>query len=413
MLAIAPSAVNAATDPADSINQLGLDLLRAHSRAGPPGNQLLSPYSIQLALAMAYAGADGATRQEMSRVLHLANDPAQVARGYSALSAALAEVQSRSRASAQEARRQGGDRDVIELNVANRLFTQDGYALRLEFTALLRDEFQAPLQALDFRRAPEPSRLEINAWVAGATRDRIRDLVPAGAIDDTTRVVLANAIYLKAPWDEPFEKRSTEPEPFWITPNSKSPVPTMSQRDRLGHDQRDGFTALALPFAGGDLQFLVLLPDARDGLAALERSLTAKQLAACTTLKKRDVIVHLPRLKLEPPVVQLGETLRSLGMTTAFDQPQGSANFDRMAPRTPDDYLAISEVVHRTWLALDEEGAEAAAATAVVMVTLAASAPVKPPPPPIEVRVDHPLLFAIQHVASGACLFLGRVTDPR
>ena len=111
---------------------------------------------------------------------------------------------------------------------------------------------------------------------------------------------------------------------------------------------------------------------------------------------------------MEPPLLQLGETLRSLGMTTAFDVPEGTANFDRMATRKPEDNLFISEVFHKTFLTLDEQGTEAAAATAVAVAVAGRSTP----PPSIEVRVDHPFLFAIQHRPSGACLFLGRMTDP-
>jgi serpin B len=147
-----------------------------------------------------------------------------------------------------------------------------------------------------------------------------------------------------------------------------------------------------------------------EGLANLEKGLTARDLADCARLNSLEVILHLPKFKLEPPAMALGRELRTLGMKTAFDQPRGSANFDRIAPRRPDDYLCISEVFHKTFLSLDEKGTEAAAATAVAMVTASA---VREKPKPIEVRVDRPFLFAIQHRASGACLFLGRLSDPR
>ena len=107
----------------------------------------------------------------------------------------------------------------------------------------------------------------------------------------------------------------------------------------------------------------------------------------------------------------LADKLKTLGMKTAFDQPRGSANFDKIAPRKPNDYLAISEVFHKTFIAVDEKGTEAAAATAVAMAAMAGIE--KPPPPPIEVKVDRPFIYAIQHVPSGACLFIGRVSDPR
>jgi serpin B len=134
-------------------------------------------------------------------------------------------------------------------------------------------------------------------------------------------------------------------------------------------------------------------------------------LAGCAKLEARDVDLHLPKFKLEPPTIALAETFQALGMKTAFDVPRASANFDKIAPRKPNDYLYISNVFHKTFIAVDEKGTEAAAATAVVMMRATAIA--RPKPPPVEVKVDRPFVYAIQHVPSGVCLFLGRVTDPR
>ncbi|HSS17092.1 MAG TPA: serpin family protein, partial [Candidatus Dormibacteraeota bacterium] len=139
--------------------------------------------------------------------------------------------------------------------------------------------------------------------------------------------------------------------------------------------------------------------------------LSADMLAGGAKLQTRDVDLHLPKFKLEPPTMLLAEKFEALGMKTAFDKPQGSANFDKMAQRTPKDYLYISQIFHKTFIAVDEKGTEAAAATAVAM--MAGTALRSPPPPPIEVKVDRPFIYAIQHVPSGVCLFLGRVTDPR
>ena len=145
------------------------------------------------------------------------------------------------------------------------------------------------------------------------------------------------------------------------------------------------------------------------GLAAVEKGLTAATLADLAKMPPRPVNLHLPKFRIEPPTVELSEVFIALGMKTAFDQPAGSANFDRMAPRKPDSYLCISKVFHKTFLALDEKGTEAAAATAVVMMEATAAFE---RPQPVELKVDRPFLFAIQHAPSGACLFLGRVTDP-
>ena len=183
----------------------------------------------------------------------------------------------------------------------------------------------------------------------------------------------------------------------------------MTQRNEFPYRKGDGFSMLQLPYSGDEILFLIILPDKVDGLAMVETKLTPSLLGGATKWEQRDVTLYLPKLKLEPPVLPLGQTLQALGMKTAFDKPPRSANFDRMAPRRPNDYLALSEVFHKTFLKLDEEGTEAAAATALQMVTLGIHEPKKA----IEVKVDHPFLFAIQQQSSGACLFLGRVTDPR
>src|SRR5260370_24793888 len=185
----------------------------------------------------------------------------------------------------------------------------------------------------------------------------------------------------------------------------------MRKRDeRFGYAKREGYSAVSLPYAGNDLQFLVLLPEDLNGLRAFESKLSAEMLAQCAKLEERDVDLHLPKFRIEPSTITLAEKLEALGMKTAFNQPRGSANFYRMAPRKPDDYLYISQVFHKTFIAVDEKGTEAAAATAVAM--MAATALIERPPP-IEVKVDRPFLYAIQHVPSGVCLFLGRVTEPR
>jgi serpin B len=247
--------------------------------------------------------------------------------------------------------------------------------------------------------------------VAEQTRDRIRDLIPPNGLDATTRLILANAIYLKAPWASEFSDASTKPGPFHVRGGAPVDVPTMHQREGLHYAKRKGFAAVALPYVGDDLQFLILLPDDVNGLRRLESKITADMLTQYARMEEKSVELYLPKFKLEPPTVALSQKLQALGMKTAFDVPRGSADFDKMAPRKPDDYLYISEVFHKTFIAVDEKGTEAAAATAVAMMTMV-GIPEKQPEP-IVVKVDRPFLYAIQHVPSGACLFLGRVTDPR
>ena len=277
----------------------------------------------------------------------------------------------------------------------------------------MKQNFGGAFEPVDFIADPAAATQHINKWVADQTRERIRDLIPLRALDKTTRLVLANALYLKAPWANEFSQNATQPEPFFIHGGGAPvDVPMMRKTDKhFGYARHERFTVVSLAYAGNDLQFLVLLPDEINGLRALESKLTADMLASCAKLEKRDVDLYLPKFKLEPPTITLAEKFKALGMNSAFDKPQGSANFDRMAPRKPNDYLYISQIFHKTFIAVDEKGTEAAAATAVAM--MAGSALRSPPPPPIEVKVDRPFVYAIQHTPSGVCLFLGRVTDPR
>lgn len=395
---------------APAINQLGLDLLRALPAEQLQGNPLLSPYSIETALALAYVGADARTREEMRRVLHLPTDDAAALAGFSTLQVQLVAVCEQSKQRAEHGKHYGEILPPIELNIANRVFAQSGFALNSAFTATLREHFNSDLVSLDFRRQVEPSRMRINDWVGHETRDKIRDLIPAGGVTADTRAVLANALYLRAPWESPFMERLTSPQTFWAGGATEQRVPSMVKRAHFGFAKRAGHTAISLPYAGGGLQLLILLPDDRTGLAALRQHATANLLVEGAHLPSREIVLHLPKFKIAGPTVRLGDLLAKLGMPTAFDRPLGSADFSRMAPRTPQDYLCFSEVFHKTFLELDEKGTEAAAATAIAMRAGAAMGPKTPPP---EVHIDHPFLFAIQHVESGACLFLGCVNDPR
>jgi serpin B len=394
---------------AKATNELAVDLQR--QLATGDENLCVSPYSIESALAMTFAGADGETRTEMARVLHLTNDRA-VPASFALLQNSLEAMSAKTAEQVKQSRQSGGPSEPITLNFANRLFAQKGYAFRPAFLMQLTHNYGAAFEPLDFVADAGGATQHINKWVADQTRDRIRDLIPKGALDKTTRLVLANALYLKAPWASEFSEKATKPEPFHIRGGAPVDVPMMRKTDKhFGYAKRDGYTVVSLPYVGNDLQLLIFLPAEVNGLHAVESKLTGETLAGCAKLDTRDVDLHLPKFKLEPPTMALAEKFEALGMKTAFDKPQGSANFDKIAPRTPKDYLYISQIFHKTFVAVDEKGTEAAAATAVAM--MAGAALRSPTPPPIEVKVDHPFVYAIQHVPSGACLFLGRVTEPR
>lgn len=401
-------AIAAQADPstaARSLNTFGLDLHRRLA-AETGGNLVTSPWSIETALAMTYGGAAGQTRTEMARVLHLAQDDAAVHTGFAALTADLRALAEKSRARVEEAGGRGGPTTPLTLTAANRLFGQEGYAFAKPFLDLAAETYGAPLQLMDFRKAPEPARQTINSWVEKETRERIKDLIPPLAITADTRLVLVNAVHLKAPWAREFDY---EPgAPFHVNGTEQITTPGLFHEGAYGYLPLPGGAAVTVPYAGGGLQFVLFVPEARDGLAAMEKSLTPETLAAAARAETRPVKLHFPSFKLDPGRVLLSKNLIAMGMPSAFDVPPGSADFSGMAPRQPGDSLCIGEVVHQAFIAVDKYGTEAAAATAVITVRMVARQS-----EPLEVRVDRPFAFAIQHVPTGACLFLGRVTDPR
>lgn len=374
-------------------------------------NALISPYSIQSAMAMAYAGADGVTREEMARVLHYPKDDAEPHRSFAALRLVLEKALNTEELRIKKLKRGFPELKVnpLTLTVANRLFGQTGYDFRTGFLTLLNDTHAAPFVPLDFVHESAAATEQINRWVEEQTKHRIREVVPPGALNGLTRLVLVNTIYMKAGWSHPFEAHSTKPETFFVNGRTKEEVPMMHLREELAYAKGTGCSVLALTYTEGAIRFLIFLPDRTDGLAALEKSLTAQVLAASFKWDVSEVNLQLPKFKLDPPLLPLAAELQKVGMKTNFDQPPGSANFYRMAPRRPDDYLSLSQVFHKTFLNLDEQGTEAAAATVVEAMSYGIDEPKKP----MIFKVDHPFLFLIQHVESGACLFLGHVTDPR
>jgi serpin B len=407
-LAVSASAAESET-AAQAVNSLGLDL---HRQMPKTGNVCLSPYSIQSALGMTYLGASGVTQEEMARVLHLPKDKEALGESFAALNEALEEARENSAKQVAQSKKYGGPAEALKLQVANRLFGQKGYEFRPAFLSGVKSHFGAPMELMNFIKDHDGERQEINGWVEKQTQKRIRDLIPEGGLSADTRLVLVNALYFKAAWSDDFNELATAPKPFHANgAKSTVEVPTMGKQEHLRYLNGSGFQAVTLPYAGNDLHFLLIVPDDINGVSAVEKKLTPETLLACAKAEYREVILHLPKFKITPPTVPLGEVLQKMGMTTAFDKPEGSADFDAMAPKKPDDYLCISEVFHKTFIELDEKGTEAAAATAVAMVYAVSAAP--PPEKPIDLKADRPFLFAIQHAKSGACLFFGRVSDPR
>lgn len=354
-----------------------------------PGNLFVSPYSVSTALAMTYAGARGNTETQMAHVLRFGTDQAQLHSAFGAL---------------QRQFNQANQQKGIELRLANALWAQQGHPFLPAFLNLGKSEYQASLKLADFRTGAEAARREINGWVAQKTKDKIKDILPPGSLDEATRLVLANAIYFKGVWAEPFFTAETSPQPFHLTANRQFDVPLMHHFGGFKYMENDSLQAVELPYAGHELSLVALLPRKTDGCGALEGQLSAALLSRCIEqMRSQKVVVFLPRFKMESKF-ELRDTLGKMGMPEVFGP---AANFSGL-DGTRD--LCISKVFHKAWVAVSEEGTEAAAATAVTMDLK--GAPMNPPPPPPVFRADHPFIFCIRDTRSGSLLFLGRVADP-
>ncbi len=358
------------------------------------GNVLFSPYSIFSALAMSREGARGETARQMDRALHTSGE--SLAQPSGSLAAAL-EPESVLK---DRWDRSAGKVPAYELSVANALWGQEGLSFEVPFLDALEKGFGAPLQRIDFRRSEE-ARSRINRWVEKNTKGRIQDIVPPPLPTPETLLALANAIHFKAQWEEQFRRRSTEDAPFAVSESRQVSVPMMRQVETHGYAELEGGQLLELAYRGAQTSMVILLPTRVDGLPELERRLNGDTLAGwLRSAKATRVAVQLPRFEFTTPS-ELLEPLRKLGMEHAFDVRQ--ADFRGMTGEVP---LFIGAVLHKAFIAVDEEGTEAAAATVAMALGAADMGE------PVSFVADHPFLFMIRHRPTGCILFLGRVVDP-
>ncbi|OQY58910.1 MAG: serpin family protein [Desulfobacteraceae bacterium 4572_88] len=349
-----------------------------------------SPYSISLALAMTYAGAKNDTEQQMADTLHFTLPQEQLHPAFNFLDLALA-----SRGEGAE----GQDGEGFRLNVANATWGQTGYNFLSSFVDVLGENYGAGLNLLDFSSDPEVYRVTINTWVSDQTEEKIKDLIPQGAISALTRLVLTNAIYFNAAWKFPFDEEMTKDALFYPSEGQEISVTTMSQTEQFGYVKGEGYQAVELLYDGDELSMLILLPD-EGNLDAFEASLDRGQLDTISEgLDLTNMNLALPKFRYESGSVSLKDTLTQMGMPDAFG---GNADFSGINGTKS---LFISDVIHKAFVSVDEAGTEAAAATAVIMDESV-------PPEPISVAVNRPFIFLIRDIQTGAILFVGKITQP-
>jgi serpin B len=362
-------------------NQFAFDLygrLRAE-----PGNLFFSPSSISTALAMTYGGARAETATQMADVLHfdLAQDRLDTA------FAALLD-------------RLGVTKQGIEVRIANRLWGQAGYRFLPTYLQLAKEHYGAELGQVDFAQQTEAVRQEINAWVEEQTNDKIKDLIPAGVLNQLTRLVLTNAIYFKGDWAARFDKQATEELPFHLSADEKVDVPMMFQNGEFKYGAVDDVQILELPYIGSGFSMFVMLPKDVAGLAPVEEKLTPDNLGKWLSApRKQKVDVYLPKFTMTSQF-SLNGVLQAMGMTAAFDSD--TADFSGMTGKKG---LYLTAVIHKAFVDVNEEGTEAAAATGVVVGVK--SIQVTP-----AFRADHPFVFLIRDNQTESILFMGRLADP-
>lgn len=378
-------------------NAFAFDLYRAAAANAEGENLVFSPYSVAQALAMVYAGARGDTEAEIASVMQIALPQDEWHPLMGALNADLTEreynfpVMSEDEIPPQ----------AFELNVANALWGQADYAFTPDYLDLLTRSYRVGLELVDFRADAAAARERINEWVAENTEDRITDIVPEGAINDGTRLILANAIYFKAAWLDQFNPQRTSEAAFTRLDGTEIEVPTMVQQTTLPRSAGDGYQAVMMPYIGSDVGMVFIVPD---DLAAFEAELDAEQFDAVIAdmSSTGETILYLPRFRVESSVM-LGDVLQQMGMESVFSA--GQANFGGMSQPGAEP-LFVDRALHKAFIDVNEEGTEAAAAT--LMMVGATSAPVEV----TEFRVDRPFIYAIYDRRTGSVLFLGRVLDP-
>ncbi|NXL95604.1 ILEU inhibitor, partial [Alectura lathami] len=389
-------------------SRFALDLFGRVKETNPTGNVFFSPVSVSAALAMVLLGAGGNTEAQVLQVSNI------FLSFYVLLNSCLSfqtlhfneveDIHSRFQALTFDINRK--DASCL-LRIANRLFGEKSYSFLPDFLTNTQKLYGADLATVDFLQAHDEARKEINQWVEEKTEGKIPDLLPEGSVSSTTKLILVNAIYFKGNWAEKFEEANTADMPFRLNKNETKTVKMMYQKKkfRFGYISDMKTRVLELPYEGRELSMIILLPDDIEddstGLQKLEKQLTLEKLHEWTCpqhLYSTDVHVHLPKFKLEESY-DLKSHLAAMGLLDIFDSAK--ANLSGMSGARD---LFLSEIIHKAFVEVNEEGTEAAAATAgIAMLCMVIEE---------DFNADHPFLFFIRHNPTQSILFFGRYASP-
>lgn len=375
----------------DGINRFSIDLYKA--MIDPAQNLFVSPASVSTAIGMVYRGAAGTTAEELRTTMHFFADP----HGYAPANGRLLG-------------RLNYSSDSNQLRIANALWVQRELRLRDDFISDLKQHYGAGPQRVDYRTDADAARLTINAWIETHTAGKIVDMLTPPDVTNATRSLLVNTIYWKAGWFHPFAPDLTKSASFTAIDGHKIDIPLMHVKGAFRVAQRDRVQAISLPYDGIDADMIIFLPRSARALPKFEKSLTHAALAAWIAdldkAESQETILTVPKMRLESRS-KLSEPLQHLGIGDAF-----SNRADFSGTTAPGEWpLKINEVIHQTFLDVDEKGSEAIAVTVVDQIEVTAAKRGRPPPP-LVVRADRPFLFLLRDKATGTILFMGRYVQP-
>lgn len=391
-----------------SINQFAVEFSKKLAESAEGKNIFFSPWGISTSLAMVYLGTKGTTAAQMSQILQFGSiqdfksgPDSEKKRKMECHSGKSEEIQSDFQTLTAEILKPGNS---YVLKIANRIYGEKTYPFHNKYLEDMKTYFGAEPQSVNFVKASGQIRKEINSWVGSQTGGKIPNLLPDDAVDNKTKMVLVNALYFKGTWEHQFSVQNTSERPFRINKTTSKPVQMMSMKQSLQifHIEELQTIGVQLHYQNREFSLLLLLPEEVDGLKQLERAITYEKLDKWTSADMMDtyeVQLYLPKFKMEESY-DLKSALRDMGMTDAFNQ--GKANFSNM---TSERNLFLSNVFHKTFLEINEEGTEAAAGTgSEVNFRIKA--------PSIELNADHPFLFIIKHNVTNTILFYGRFCSP-
>lgn len=348
-------------------------------------NIFLSPYSISTAIGMLHLGAKGETEAEMAEVFYVSDNETDWHTGLGHLVQDMSLI----------------DNCNYQLNTANRAYIQKGFGFETEYVDGLLSFYEAQAEEVDFSGDSEGARQNINSWVSEQTMEKIPNLFPLGTINNNTRLVLTNAIYMNAPWAQEFNPDRTYTSDFYLADGQTTSVEMMSGDEvDLSISTQDEFQLIEIPYKGEELSLNVLLPNQADGLANIEEKLNLENwLSWKADIYPTTAYLGVPKMEMRYQKT-LSETLKDMGMEQAF--LSGSADFTGISKEAD---LFVTTVIHEAWLKFSEEGTEAAAATGIAVGTESSIGNY--------VVLDRPFLFVIEDTLSGSILFMGKVSDPR